>query len=90
MLFIFTWNTGLITDIRSTILIPPGNYLEVFRQACFTYKTAMYWPQVGRRTRAMSGELFHGWTVRWSEGSRTAKGFVGRRTDGSFYFFIER
>ena len=32
------------------------------------------------RTRAMSGEVFYGLTVRRSEGSRTAKGIVGRRT----------
>ena len=44
---------------------------------------------VGRRTRAMSGEVFYGQTVRRSEGSRAAKGIVGRRTVGSFYFFLE-
>ena len=44
-----------------------------------------------------TGEVFYGRTVRRSEGSRTAKGIVGRRmalsdggwrTDG-FYFFLE-
>ena len=40
----------------------------------------LYWPQVGRRTGAMSGEVFYGRSVRWLEGSRTAKGIVGRRT----------
>ena len=39
------------------------------------------------RTRAMSGEVFYGRTVRWLEGGRTAKGIVGRRrrTVGCFY-----
>ena len=37
----------------------------------------------------MSGEVFYGRTVRQSEGSQTAKGIVGRRADGSFYFFLE-
>ena len=37
----------------------------------------------------MSGEVFYGRSVRRSEGSRTAKGIVGRRTDESFYFFLE-
>ena len=35
---------------------------------------------VGRRTRAMSGEVFYGRKVRRLEGSRTAKGIVGRQT----------
>ena len=37
----------------------------------------------------MSGEVFYGRSVRRSEGSRAAKGIVGRLTDGSFYFFLE-
>ena len=36
----------------------------------------------------MSGEVFYGRTVRRSEGSRTAKGIVGRRTVGSFYSIL--
>ena len=44
--------------------------------------------QVGRRTGAMSGEVFYGPTVRRLEGSRTAKGIVGRRTADSWKFLL--
>ena len=43
---------------------------------------------VGRRTGAMSGEVFYGRSVRRSEGSRTAKGIVGRRTADRLKFLL--
>ena len=44
---------------------------------------------VGCRTRAMSGEVFYGRTVRRSEGSRMAKGIVGRQTaDGRKFLLL--
>ena len=62
---------------------------------CFALKckhriglTPLYWPLVGRRTRAMSGEVFYGRTVRQLEGSRTAKGIVGRRTADERKFLL--
>ena len=36
----------------------------------------------------MSGEVFYGRIVRWSEGSRAAKGIVGRRTEDSWKFLL--
>ena len=70
--------------------------LKRFALKCFTLKgkhriglTPLYWPQVRRRTGAMSREVFYGQSVHQSEGSQTAKGIRGRRMDGSFYFFLE-
>ena len=64
-------------------------YWNKWRWHIFWLLTPLYWPQVGRQTGAMSGEVFYGRSVRRLEGSRTVKGIVGRWTDGSFYFFLE-
>ena len=46
---------------------------------------------VGCRIGAMSREVVYGWSVRRSEGSRTAKGIVGRRTvDGRKFLLLFR
>ena len=55
----------------------------------FLHFRAKHWTQVERQTGAMSREVFYGRSVGQSEGSRTAKSNVGRRTDGSFYFFLK-
>ena len=53
------------------------------------------WPQVGRRTGAMSGEVFYGRSVGRSvcrsEGSLTVEGIVGRQTaDGRKFWLLFR
>ena len=57
---------------------PPSAHPSAHSKHCIGL-TSLYLPQVGRRTRAMSGKVFYGRTVRWLEGSRTAKGIVRRR-----------
>ena len=76
----------LTLPLRPTSAIRPGaNTAGPILYDVYTLGQNTVWPQVGRRTGAMSGEVFNG----RSEGSRTAEGIVGRRTDGSFYLSLE-
>ena len=53
--------------------------------------TPLYWPQVVHRTGEMSGEVFYGRSVHWSEWNRTAEGIVGRRrVDGRKFLLLFR